>query len=142
MAAVVLCIYSTLSGLHDMWQVLVNGDMQPGSAKYLAVSLLKLVDFFFISIGLQIISAGVYKLFIKENLSVPKVMASESFSHLKLTLIRIVTIVLLIDFVEKAVDLGPGEELMHYAVAISLVIAAVSWSSRLLHDVPSGSEMR
>ncbi len=135
LSAIVLCVYSSLTGLLAMWNVLADGQMQPGSAKYLAVSLLKLVDFFFISIGLQIISAGVYKLFIKEDLAVPQVMASESFSHLKITLIRIVTVVLLIDFVEKAVDKGPSQELMYYAVAISLVVAAVSWSSELLHDV-------
>ncbi len=136
LAAVVLYIYSTFTGLLAMWEVVVNGQMHLNSAKVLAVSLLKLVDFFFISIGLQIISTGVYKLFIKEDLSVPAVMASESFSDLKLTLIRIVTVVLLIDFVESAVDKGPSENLMYYGIAISIVITAVSWSTRLLHEEP------
>lgn len=134
MAAVVLYIYSSFTGLLAMWEVVVNGQADLNSAKTLAVSLLKLVDFFFISIGLQIISSGVYRLFIKEDLSVPQVMMSESFSDLKLTLVRIITIVLLIDFVENAVDQGPSEELMQYGIAIAFVVAAVSWSARLLYE--------
>ena len=130
LAAVVLYFYSSVTGLLAMWNVLVNEPLHLDSAKVLAVSLLKLVDFFFICIGLQIISSGVYKLFIKADVSVPAVMRSESFADLKSTLIRIITVVLLIDFVESAVDQGPSEELMQYGIAIAFVVAAVSWSAR------------
>ncbi len=140
LAAVMLYAYTCVAGLIAMWDVLIQGDLHLDSAQTLAVSLLKLVDFFFISIGLQIIASGVYKLFIKDDLSVPNVMAPGSFSSLKLTLIRIVTVVLLIDFVESAVAKGPSVELLQYGGAIAVVVAAVSWSSRLLHETPSSMD--
>lgn len=130
--AVVLYLYTSVTALLAVYQAITDKGFDLDSTKSMAVTFLKVVDFFFICIGLQIISAGIYKLFINPNISLPRVMESDSFSALKLTLVKIVSVVLLIDFVESAVDLGPSRELMEYGIAIAVMLVAVSWGAKSL----------
>lgn len=130
--SVVLYLYTSFTALLAVYHAVTEKGFDLDSTKAMAVTFLKVVDFFFICIGLQIISSGIYKLFINPNISLPQVMESDSFSELKLTLVKIVSVVLLIDFVESAVDLGPSRELMEYGIAIAVMLIAVSWGAKSL----------
>ena len=130
--AIVLYLYTSGTALIGVYQVVTEAGFNLDSTKALAVTFLKVVDFFFICIGLQIISAGIYKLFFNPDISLPTVMEPQSFSELKLTLVKIVSVVLLIDFVEIAVDVGPSRELMEYGIGIGVILVAVSWGAKSL----------
>lgn len=138
LCAVVLYLYTSGSALVAVYQVATETGFNLNSTKDLAVTFLKVVDFFFICIGLQIISASIYKLFLNPDIDLPAVLGSSSFSELKLTLVKIVSVVLLIDFLENAVDLGPSRDLMEYGIAIGVVLVAVSWASKSLMPNDSG----
>ena len=103
-----------------------------------ALVFLKIVDFFLLSIGLHIIALGVYKLFINESIELPESMGSKSFDELKLTLIKLATIVLLLDFVEQALASRSSRELMEYGIAIAVILAAVSWGAKQLKFAEKG----
>ncbi len=110
----------------------IAGDWDPYSLKVVAASFLKIVDFFLICAGLQIIAAGIYKLFVNNDIELPGAMNSESFIDLKLTLVKLAAIILLLDFVEHALRHGPSLDLLYYGVGIGAVLVAVSWGANQL----------
>lgn len=96
------------------------------SSKLIAVGILKLMDLMLIAIGLQIISLGVYKLFINEEYKLPSAMEVNNFHELKELIVKVASIILVVVFLEHAVNLGPSEYILEFGVAVALVIAAVA----------------
>ncbi len=132
LCAVVLYVMTSVSAIIAIYEALTSGDWSTTSTKIYAVTFLKVVDIFLICIGLQVIAAGVYKLFINDQISLPNAMNTNSFSELKLSLVLISSLVLLIMFVERAVDLGPSRELLEYGIAIAVILIAASWGAQKL----------
>lgn len=130
--ALVLYLVTTIAALTTIYQSVMYEGWEIYSVKTLAASFLKIVDFFLIATGLQIIALGIYKLFVNNSIELPEAMGSQSFSELKLTLVKLASIVLLLDFVEHAFRSGPSQELMEYGIAIGVVLLAVSWGSKQL----------
>jgi uncharacterized membrane protein YqhA len=129
LCALVLYVITSVSAIMAMYEALTSGDWSTTATKIIAVTLLKVVDMFLICIGLQVIATGVYKLFINDQITLPAAMNPDSFTELKLSLVRISSLVLLIMFVERAVDLGPSRELLEYGIAIAVILIAASWGS-------------
>lgn len=67
-------------------------------------------------------------------------MNSKSFVHLKLTLVKLATIVLLLDFVEQALTDTPSRQLMEFGIGIAIVLAGVSWGAKQLSSIDEDSE--
>jgi uncharacterized membrane protein YqhA len=130
LCALVLYVMTSVSAVIAIYEALTSGNWSATTTKIIAVTFLKVVDMFLICIGLQVIAAGVYKLFINDQIKLPDAMNPDSFSELKLSLVRISSLVLLIMFVERAVDLGPSRELLEYGIAIAVILIAVSWRSQ------------
>ena len=130
--AVVLYFLASASAILAIYEALTSGKFSTTEIKIYAVDFLKVVDLFLICIGLQVIAAGIYKLFINEQLTLPAAMNTASFSDLKLSLVKISSLILLIMFVERAVALGPSRELLEYGIAIAVILIAVSWGSQQL----------
>ncbi len=139
-SAFVLYFLTALASVITMYNALV-GAWDPYALKVVAANFLKIVDFFLICAGLQIIAAGIYKLFVNSDISLPGAMHTESFSDLKLTLVKLAAIILLLDFVEHALRRGPSIDLLYYGIGIGAVLLAVSWgANQLTAPVKTGSE--
>jgi uncharacterized membrane protein YqhA len=132
LCALVLYLITSVAAIMAIYEALTSGDWSTTTTKVMAVTLLKVVDMFLICIGLQVIAAGVYKLFINDQITLPAAMSPNSFTELKLSLVRISSLVLLIMFVERAVDLGPSRELLEYGIAIAVIMIAASWGSQTM----------
>jgi uncharacterized membrane protein YqhA len=133
LCALVLYLITSVAAIMAIYEALTSGDWSTTTTKVMAVTLLKVVDMFLICIGLQVIAAGVYKLFINDQITLPAAMSPNSFTELKLSLVRISSLVLLIMFVERAVDLGPSRELLEYGIAIAVIMIAASWGSQTMN---------
>ncbi|MGI9319720.1 MAG: YqhA family protein [bacterium] len=138
--AIALYLLTTIAALIAIINAAMSDGWDVYSINIIAASFLKIVDFFLLSIGLHLIALGVYKLFINEDIALPKAMGSGSFNELKLTLIKLATIVLLLDFVEQALSSRPPRELMEFGIAIAVVLAAVSWGASQLNSQKSKTE--
>lgn len=138
--AVALYLFTTVAALLSIYSAVMSDGWDVYSINAIAASFLKIVDFFLLSIGLHLIALGVYKLFINEDIALPRTMASGSFNELKLTLVKLATIVLLLDFVEQALSSRPPRELMEFGIAIAVVLAAVSWGATQLTSKRSQPE--
>lgn len=98
------------------------------SGKNLAVRLLKLLDLLLIAITFQIISVSLYRLFIRPisigDSKFLEILDIKSFHDLKVTLARVAVVILIILFLEQAVEVGGTIETLYFGAAIGIVILA------------------
>ena len=97
-------------------------------AKEAAIGILSVIDLLLVAAGLQIMALGIYRIFLNSRLDVPSGLRVSSFGELKVSLVKIVGLVLLILFLENAFKLGPGLPILYFGLAIAIVIAAFAWA--------------
>lgn len=109
----------------------------PDSAKggkELIVELLKILDLLLIGITLQVIAISLYRLFIapaKPNESqFLSAFNIKDFHDLKITLVQVTSVVLVILFLEHAVEFGGTIETLYLGTSIAIVIAASTFAWR------------
>jgi uncharacterized membrane protein YqhA len=91
---------------------------------------MKVWDLLLIAASFQIMSTGMYKLFINPQVGQIGPVSITSFDDLKYILVSLVIVVLVILFLEQAIMLGPSRGLLEFGAAISLVIVAGGWTIR------------
>jgi uncharacterized membrane protein YqhA len=131
-----LMIYLSCANIvfHMVQEVVVNLPSSADQGKTLAVKLLKLLDLLLIGITLQVIAVSLYRLFItpikvKES-HVLNALHIEDFHDLKITLIQVAVVILVILFLEHAVELGGTLETLYLGIAIGIVMAASTFAWR------------
>lgn len=109
----------------------------PDSAKggkELIVELLKVLDLLLIGITLQVITISLYRLFITPNRPQKSQFLAafhiEDFHDLKITLVQVTSVVLVILFLEHAVEFGGTIETLYLGIAVAVIIAASTFAWR------------
>jgi uncharacterized membrane protein YqhA len=129
-SAIVLYLYAVLLIGNTLWSAVGEVAYNWEAARKMAVSLLKVWDLLLIAASFQVMSTGMYKLFIKPSVEQIGPVSIASFDELKHILVSLAIVVLVILFLEHAIVLGPGRELLEFGAAISLVIFAGGWMIR------------
>jgi uncharacterized membrane protein YqhA len=133
-SAIVLYFGSLSVLIHLLMDLLREVPTTTESGKMLAVNLLKILDLLLIAITLQTISVSLYRLFITpllvENSTFLNVLNIKSFHDLKITIIQVSVVILVILFLEQAVELGAGLEILYFGSAVALVISASVYATR------------
>ena len=131
---VVICSISALllyvSSMNVIFNIVLEAfNRIPSSAdsgKRLAVTLLKILDTLLIAVTFQIIAVGLYRLFISSSETCGSGLLSalkiNDFHDLKITLIQVAMVIMVVLFLEQAVEVGATIETLYMGVAISLVI--------------------
>jgi uncharacterized membrane protein YqhA len=119
---------------HMVQGVIFNLPTSTGQGKTVAVELLKLLDLLLIGITLQVIAVSLYRLFItpiklKESQFLGALNIRD-FHDLKITLIQVASVILVILFLEQAVELGGTLETLYLGLAIGIVMAASTFAWR------------
>lgn len=119
---------------HMVQGVVFNLPATTGEGKTVAVELLKLLDLLLIGITLQVIAVSLYRLFItpvklKESQFLGALNIRD-FHDLKITLIQVASVILVILFLEQAVELGGTLETLYLGLAIGIVMAASTFAWR------------
>ena len=98
------------------------------AGKALAVKLLKILDLLLIAITFQIIAVSLYRLFIRprtcEDSTFLGALEISSFHDLKITLVQVAVVILVILFLEHAVEVGATLESLYFGLAVGVVILA------------------
>lgn len=108
----------------------VAGDIPASSdgGKSIAVSLLKLLDLLLIAVSFQIIAVSLYRLFIQpatpEKSRFLEALDIRNFHDLKVTLAQVAVVILIILFLEQAVEIGATIDTLYFGTAIGIVISA------------------
>jgi uncharacterized membrane protein YqhA len=133
-SAIVLYFGSLSVLIHLLMDLLHEVPTTTESGKMLAVKLLKILDLLLIAITLQTISVSLYRLFITplrmENSTFLTVLNIKSFHDLKITIIQVSIVIMVILFLEQAVELGARLELLYFGSAVALVILASVYAWR------------
>ena len=126
-AAVFLHVVAAMSLVSIIIDAFRAGPWLLRVAKESAIGFLNVIDLLLIATGLQMIAIGVYKIFLNRDLPVPSGLQISTFRELKVSLVKLVGIVLIILFLEYAFKLGPGLPILYFGVAIAVRIAAFGW---------------
>jgi uncharacterized membrane protein YqhA len=119
---------------HMVQDIVFNFPSSTKQGKMLAVEFLKLLDLLLIGITLQVIAVSLYRLFItpiklKESQFL-SALNIKDFHDLKITLIQVASVILVILFLEHAVELGGSLEILYLGAAIGIVMAASTFAWR------------
>jgi|WetSurMetagenome_2_1015567.scaffolds.fasta_scaffold72746_3 uncharacterized membrane protein YqhA len=95
-----------------------------GKDSYIAVSLIELVDSFLIAMALQIFSLSMYELFVGE-LNLPDWILAHNLHELKSKLSSVIILVMTVKFLEHLVEWKNPNDSLLFAIAVSVVAAAL-----------------
>ncbi|MEE2025744.1 MULTISPECIES: YqhA family protein [Alkalimonas] len=105
--------------------------------KRLAVKLLKVLDTLLIALTFQIIASALYRLFLTKEESkdkgLLKALDIKNFHDLKITLMQVASVILVILFLEQAVEIGATLETLYFGLAVGFVILAVTFAARQMN---------
>ena len=109
----------------------------PDSAKggkEMIVELLKILDLLLIGITLQVITISLYRLFISPATTKSSQLLAafhiEDLHDLKITLVQVTSVILVILFLEHAVEFGGTIETLYLGISIAIVVAASTFAWR------------
>ncbi len=118
----------------------------PDEGKILAVKLLKVLDMLLIAVTFQIIAVGLFRLFIKPDTckesTLLAVLEIRDFHDLKITLIQVAIVILVVMFLEQAVEVGASLETLYYGLAISVIIASAVFAFKGMEHAGHSSTRR
>lgn len=125
--AVALLVYGALQTVQ-----VISGGFSAGvsskGAKTLILGLIELTDLFLLATVVYITAAGLYELFIDDNLPLlPSWLIIHNLDDLKNKLIAVVIVVLGVLFLGQVVSWDGTRDLLGYGVAVAVVIAALTY---------------
>ena len=133
-AACLLYLSSAVIVYNIIWETLSQLPDTPDLGKRLAVKLLKVLDTLLIALTFQIIATGLYRLFLGdvENLDkgLLKAMDIKNFHDLKITLMQVASVIMVILFLEQAVEVGATLETLYFGLAIAVVVLASVFAAK------------
>jgi uncharacterized membrane protein YqhA len=89
-------------------------------------SAIQIVETFLLATVVQVVSIGIYQLFINENVPLPQWLRIHDLDALKAKLISVVIAVLGVFYLGKALAWTSGEEILALGVSIAAVIVALA----------------
>lgn len=99
----------------------------PESAKRLAVGVIEMMDVFLIAIVAEIMSIGLYTLFIDDTVPLPRWLKMDNLEDLKRHLVSVVIVVIAVLFLREAVERAADFDLLKLGAALALMIVALTF---------------
>ena len=126
-AALALFAYGVAETVVVVADALSKGEVSSKGAKALTLAFIEIVDLFLLGTVLQMISLGLYELFIDSDLELPEWLHIRTFDDLKHKLVGVVIVVLAVLFLGFVVSWNGQSDLLPTGAAIAMVIAALSY---------------
>lgn len=127
-AALLLYAASANIVFNMVLDTVTNMPQSAEGGKKLAVKLLKILDTLLIAVTFQIIAVALYRLFIANQPLLPNSFLTSlqinSFHDLKVTLIQVAMVILVVLFLEQAVEVGATLETLYFGLAAAVMIFA------------------
>lgn len=133
LSALLMYVTSAIILTHVVLDLFSQLPVSTSGGKNLAVSLLKILDLLLIAITFHVVAVSLYRLFITpteiDNSTLLNVLHIKSFHDLKVTLIQVVIVILIILFLEQAVEVGATLETLYFGAAIALIVLAAVFAA-------------
>lgn len=124
-AALALMIY----GVGQTWHF-VSGlffDEHRISGETALLHAIEIVDLFLLATVVQVVSLGLYQLYFKQDLAVPKWLKIDTLDDLKSKLVGVVITVMAVFFLGQALTQTGGPNILYLGGAVGIVIAALTY---------------
>ncbi len=131
LAAIVTLVYGFLMVFRMVWDVVSEHGISLDGMKALSVEFIELTDLFLVGTVLYIVALGLYELFIDPGIPVPAWLHVDDLEDLKGQLVRVIIVLLGVNFLVAVVNWNGGRDIVWFGGAIGLVILALSVSSYL-----------
>jgi uncharacterized membrane protein YqhA len=136
LSAVVLIVAGVVAVLDTAWTAIRHPHTDVPEAKKLAVDFIQMTDVFLLGTVLYIVALGLYELFVDPDLPMPGWLAIHDLDDMKERLIGVIIVLLGVTFLGSAVTWTGAEAILHYGIAIAVVIAALTaqlWVASRIH---------
>jgi uncharacterized membrane protein YqhA len=88
---------------------------------------IEIVDLFLLATVVEVVSLGLYQLYFKQDLDLPKWLKISDLDDLKSKLVGVSITVLAVFFLGKAVTWTSGIDILYLGVAVAVVIVALTY---------------
>jgi uncharacterized membrane protein YqhA len=112
--------WGVVKTVHAVGLVITSAAKDPG----ITIALIEVVDAFLIATAILIFAYGLYELFIAD-LSIPDWMQIHNLHDLKAKLAGVLVLVMAVKFLEKLVEWHDARETFFFALAITVISAAL-----------------
>jgi len=132
-AALAMMIYGVFQTWNLVYDLFFAAERLHGEEALLHA--IEIVDLFLLATVVQVVSLGLYQLYFKQDLAVPKWLKIETLDDLKSKLVGVVITVLAVFFLGQAVTWRTGPDILYLGGAVALVIVALTYFlSKITHD--------
>lgn len=125
LAALALMLYGVAQTWHFVDGLFFAAERLHGEEALLHA--IEIVDLFLLATVVQVVSLGLYQLYFKQDLAVPKWLKIETLDDLKSKLVGVVITVLAVFFLGQAVTWRAGPDILYIGGAVALVIVALTY---------------
>jgi uncharacterized membrane protein YqhA len=125
LSSILLTLFEALAFVMAMIDLAAAPSFSLKSVKGMAVGLIEVVDVFLIAITMYIIGLSLYVLFVDDTLALPSWLKVRDLEDLKANLVSLVIVVLAVMFLREAVAWSGGGDILPFALALALMIAAL-----------------
>ncbi|WP_371169796.1 YqhA family protein [Aliiroseovarius sp. 2305UL8-7] len=87
---------------------------------------IEIVDIFLLAVVIQVVSVGLFQLYIKEDTSLPRFLIVETLDDLKSKLVSVIITMLAVTFLRHILSWEGGSDIFYFGAAIALVIYALT----------------
>jgi len=123
-ASVALIIYGALETRHLLTALFGGHPVTRDEAILLAIEI---VDLFLLATVVQVVSLGLYQLYFRQDLQLPRWLKIETLDDLKSKLVGVTITVLAVYFLGRAVVWETGIDILYLGGAVAVVIVALTW---------------
>ena len=123
-ATVALIIYGALETRHLIGALFGEHAVSRDEAILLAIEI---VDIFLLATVVQVVSLGLYQLYFRQDLQLPKWLKIETLDDLKSKLVGVTITVLAVYFLGRAVVWESGIDVLYLGGGVGIVIVALTY---------------
>lgn len=126
LSALTLMIFGFAVVVREIWRAFTEEDIDVETAKHLTIVFIEMTDLFLLAMVLQVVTVGMYQLFINPNVPIPGWMRVESLSDLKSQLLNVIVVLLAVTFLATAVSWTSDRSIFYFGAAIGILILSLA----------------
>ncbi|WP_055048940.1 YqhA family protein [Devosia sp. A16] len=131
-ASVALIVYGAFETRHLLTALFGGHPVTRDEAILLAIEI---VDLFLLATVVQVVSLGLYQLYFRQDLQLPRWLKIETLDDLKSKLVGVTITVLAVYFLGRAVVWETGVDILYLGSAVAVIIVALTYFlSKIDHD--------
>ena len=96
-----------------------------GNETYIFAAI-EIVDIFMLAVVIQVVSVGLFQLYIREDTSLPRFLIVDTLDDLKSKLVGVIITILAVTFLQHALEWQSGTDILYLGAGTALVIYALT----------------